>query len=347
MKTKRNNRVITVAFSFILACVCLTYSCIGYGQNSCIKDANNIFDTLQDNAWYLQTSDGKSNLYVTSLGAGPSVIVLHGGPGDDFQYLVDAVKPLRSKYRFVLFDQRGSLLSPVSNKEIDHLSLMQIVDDLEQIRSTLNISKVILLGHSMGSLVAELYFQKYPEHVAGLILTGSMPPSIGTSGLSQLMDKINQRAKILTNRRIVDEQVQLLEKNYKNESKSYLESEKRKIYYASVNLVHIPRWVKIQGGGVYYNSAVGNVIGNTVPSHYSILPILKKYPVPTYLIQGDQDYVDPSASAWRVAAKNMKNIHVLVVPDSGHMSWIDNPRVFNEDLGESLTAISRNNEINH
>lgn len=61
--------------------------------------------------WYLYTPD-KFNLYMYEFGKGDTVIVLHGGFGAEYSYLLKALQPLENQFHFVLFDQRGSLRSP-------------------------------------------------------------------------------------------------------------------------------------------------------------------------------------------------------------------------------------------
>jgi pimeloyl-ACP methyl ester carboxylesterase len=57
------------------------------------------------------------------------VIVLHGGWGAEHSYLLPAVRPLADTYRFVLYDQRGELQTPlVPPAKITYQSL---VEDME------------------------------------------------------------------------------------------------------------------------------------------------------------------------------------------------------------------------
>ena len=66
--------------------------------------ASPIFSELQRNTWYLPTANGAARLYVTEIGRGPPVIFLHEGPGNDFQYIVPALRPHLLTHRFILFD---------------------------------------------------------------------------------------------------------------------------------------------------------------------------------------------------------------------------------------------------
>ena len=105
---------------------------------------------LQQNAWYVRTRDKQARLFVTSLGKGPRVVVLHGGWGADLLYMVGAIEPHLADHEFVLFDQRGSLLSPHEGK-VEDLTVDKLVDDLEQLRVELGDERLVLLGHSMGT----------------------------------------------------------------------------------------------------------------------------------------------------------------------------------------------------
>ncbi len=75
------------------------------------QSVEDIFDVLDMNSWYLPTADSKAKLYVTSIGHGDTVVSLHGGPGNNFYYLVDAFRNNMHSNCFLLYDQRGSLLS--------------------------------------------------------------------------------------------------------------------------------------------------------------------------------------------------------------------------------------------
>lgn len=48
--------------------------------------------------------------------------------------------------------------------------LLQYVFFLERWRQTMNIPKMILLGHSLGGFISTLYALRYPDRVEHLIL---------------------------------------------------------------------------------------------------------------------------------------------------------------------------------
>jgi proline iminopeptidase len=101
---------------------------------------------------------------------GQPILFLHGGPGK-------GTTPFNRRYfdpqfyRIILFDQRGS------GKSIPYGSLQEnttwdLVEDMEKLRSFLQIEQWSLFGGSWGSTLALSYAQAFPEHVQGLILWG-------------------------------------------------------------------------------------------------------------------------------------------------------------------------------
>ncbi len=300
--------------------------------------AQDTFDTLQKNVWYLPTADGKAFLYVTSLGKGPPVIVLHGGPGNDFNYLVDAVRAEGPNHQFILYDQRGSLLSPVSDADRKTLTATTMVEDLDLLRRTLGQEKVVLLGHSWGTFLAMLYYQAHPEHVSALVLMGCFPPRTEPGADFDREVKVFQdRQRALRQRPVVSLALKAagvdapLERLGPKDRWTHLRIEA----FAGANLYHVERWAEFQGEGIYYSEKTDSAIGDSLPKTFDIAPTLAKFPVPVTVIQGDTDYLDPSAHAWDYLKPN-KNVKTLIVFEASHYSWVDNPVQFKADLHEAL-----------
>jgi proline iminopeptidase len=120
---------------------------------------------------YLEMSD-KVNLYVKQSGEGIPCIFIHGGPGEgslDFEVL--GGNSLESFMNIIYFDQRGSARSGGSI-EGDY-SIERIIDDIEEIRKKLGISKWIVMAHSFGGIIAINYVYKYSKFVDKIILLNS------------------------------------------------------------------------------------------------------------------------------------------------------------------------------
>ncbi len=80
----------------------------------------------------------------------PVVIVVHGGPGADHQYL-SSLSALSNNHRVVFYDQRGSGLSP--RVDSSQLTIDQNLNDLNLLVEHFSEnSRVKLKGHSWGGM---------------------------------------------------------------------------------------------------------------------------------------------------------------------------------------------------
>lgn len=99
------------------------------------------------------------------------LIVLHGGPGSDYRYLLQCKAFASQGYKVVFYDQRGSGLSQRFSKSTYSIQLM--LDELTGVinhYTTSSNQKVFLLGHSWGAILATAYINKYPAKISGAIL---------------------------------------------------------------------------------------------------------------------------------------------------------------------------------
>jgi proline iminopeptidase len=108
------------------------------------------------------------SLFVREIGHGPAVIVLHGGPGAQHDYLFESFSQLADEFRLVFYDQRGGGRSTVEFPR--RVGWRDHVGDLEALRRELGIRRLVLLGYSWGGLLALLYAADYPQRVQALAL---------------------------------------------------------------------------------------------------------------------------------------------------------------------------------
>jgi proline iminopeptidase len=98
----------------------------------------------------------------------PVIIVLHGGPGADYRYLL-ALKALADDYQVVFYDQRGTGLSP--RVPAANISVQTFIDDLDAFVDAFGHGRPVhLLGHSWGAMLASAYTGAHPAKVDKLIL---------------------------------------------------------------------------------------------------------------------------------------------------------------------------------
>jgi proline iminopeptidase len=123
---------------------------------------------------FVETED-HVRIWYTSRGKGSPVIVIHGGPGMDFNSLAADLVPLEKHHRVIYYDQRGGGRSSLAA----NLSIDDHVRDLDELRRHLGLAKVTLLAHSFGPAIAAQYAIHHPDHVERMIFLGPIPPRKG------------------------------------------------------------------------------------------------------------------------------------------------------------------------
>ena len=293
--------------------------------------------------WYYVADDGLRH-YVTEFGQGDTIIVLHGGPGAEHSYLLDAVMPLADRFHFVLYDQRGSLRSPAPDSTI---TLDRLVRDLDGLRRQLRLHRATLLAHSMGTVLSYAYLAQHSEHVRGLVLTGpvlptthpyqdlNVPPS-DTARLRGMLDEYRTTQDARRTATIAAEHLNRTGLSDREKTNVW------RIAFAAANLCHVERWRDLKGGQVFYNSRVPAAIDrNTTQARRDslwngFLPALQRFTGPVSIIAGDCDFLDPQAAWWRYAAPHLPRAHLIVLHDAGHNAWIDQPERFRSAVSRAL-----------
>lgn len=114
----------------------------------------------------------KASIYYKTVGQGPALFILHGGPGMDHRYMYQHFLELADKYRLVFIDQRctGSSRCVLNEKDV---TIERFVQDIDAVRRHLGLQKIHILGHSWGGLLGVHYTVRYPANVRSLILMNS------------------------------------------------------------------------------------------------------------------------------------------------------------------------------
>ena len=115
----------------------------------------------------------------------PMVVVVHGGPGGDFGYLLN-LHELEDDYYVVFYDQRGAGLSP--RVPADTLTLQSSVDDLHRIVTHYGQGQPVrIIGHSWGAMLAAAYVGQHSDSVAQVVL--AEPGALDNAGLARFNER--------------------------------------------------------------------------------------------------------------------------------------------------------------
>lgn len=116
-----------------------------------------------------------ARIFYEVVGSGDPIIVIHGGPGLDHEYLQPGLDALGTRHTLVYYDQRGTGRSAAELDETA-ISFDLFIEDIEQLREALGYDQIGVLGHSFGTLLAIEYARRYPDRTRALILMNPVEP---------------------------------------------------------------------------------------------------------------------------------------------------------------------------
>ncbi|WP_052494205.1 alpha/beta fold hydrolase [Nitrosospira sp. NpAV] len=104
----------------------------------------------------------------------PALIILHGGPGTSESALFRHYNSILEQYFLVIYwEQRGTGRSFHSDISPASMNIAQFVHDLDEVvewvKRRFDKDKVVLLGHSWGTVLGTIYASRYPEKVSAYV----------------------------------------------------------------------------------------------------------------------------------------------------------------------------------
>ncbi|MEW6143098.1 MAG: alpha/beta hydrolase [Chloroflexota bacterium] len=256
------------------------------------------------------TVNGISINYETT-GHGPNVVLIHGSP-DNLTMWQHQIEALSARYRVTAYDMRGFGQTPFGDIEY---RLSTLVDDLRGLIETLQLTRPVVVGYSLGGWVAATFAVTNPELIRALVLTGcsgAMPrPS------SELTNRQKKVVELLGKCDIKG-----LAKDMANWCFSPGFREKNPAEYQ--------RYVNIKASNRLENLARIMGGGRGFPIQ---LPF-EKITCPTLFIAGEYDSAAPVESQ-RQAHQLTSGSKFVVLP-AGHASMLELPEEFNTALLQFL-----------
>ena len=274
-------------------------------------------------------------LYVKSVGHGPPLVVVHGGPGASHDYLLPNLYRLATSYRLVFIDERGSGRSP-RLEDSKQYTVEKMADDVEAVRAALHLGKIALLGHSYGGVVVQAYAFKYPANLSHLILASTFS---STRELNEALARLKQAMPADRRARLEAlEKAGLYGKGEIWERGRYTDEYAKlawgvgyfpALYGARPDANYDPLEGNTKNSWELYREMWGShgefvVDGNLKEVEW--VDRLSEIKVPTLVIVGDHDESDPVMS--REMNAKIAGSKLVVLPDSGHMTFIDQPDRF-------------------
>ena len=273
-------------------------------------------------------------IYYMVVGRGAPLFIVHGGPGASHDYFLPYLLPLARHNELVFIDERGSgrsqQLSDPSGYTVENM-----VEDVEDVRTALNLGKITLLGHSYGGVLAQAYALKYQKNLSHLILCSTFP---STKQMNQVFVKMKEnmspelRAKIdgMEKDGLFGHGDPYRQGRYTDDYMiaAWGEGYFPYIYQNHPDPNYDPIAQSVTAWALYREMWGSNgefvIDGNLKSVEYvSELPTIH---VPTLILVGDHDECDPSLS--KEMHQKITGSRLIILPKSGHMTFVDQPELF-------------------
>lgn len=272
-------------------------------------------------------------IWYTTVGRGDPLVLLHGGPGASHDYLLPYLLPLARNHRLIFIDERGSGRSE-RLEDATSYTVEAMVEDVERVRVALGLGKIDLLGHSYGGVLAQAYALKYQGNLKHLVLCSTFH---STAAMNEVFEEIKAAmAPELRDRIDAMERDGLFGHGRDYEKNRYTDAYMK----AAWGEGYFPYLYRRRPDPSYdptsegmswdlYRQMWGShgefvIDGNLVSVEYADrLPSLR---VPTQINVGDHDECAPSLS--EAMHRLIPGSDLVVFPDSGHMTFVDQPTRF-------------------
>lgn len=266
-----------------------------------------------------------------TYGTGDDVLlVVHGGPGMASDYVRDTHCVIADRgYQVVCYDQLGS----GESDRPDDTSLWTVdrfVDELEAVRTALDLGSVHLLGHSWGTILGQCYCLKYPDGVRTFI---------SVNGIASVPETLKRMPEVLSL------ETEALQAMAIHEAAGTIDHPD---YVSALNIIsarhfcRAPQWPaclnrSIERMGIpVYSVMWGNnelsCTGNL--KDYDNISELHRIRQRTLLITGRYDKVSPSESA--TMHREIPNSEMVMFGNSSHTPFIEEPTQYFECLEKFL-----------
>ncbi len=268
---------------------------------------------------YVTVPGGRFFYEVSGTGTGTPIIVIHGGPGGT-SCGFGPLKALGDDRPVIRYDQLGTGLS-------DHPTdttlwrLPRFVTEVTALRKALHLDRVIVLGHSWGGTVAAEYALTTKD--SGLRATVLVSPLLSTPAWIADARALEATMPLKLQQAIARHEA---DKTY--DAPEYLAATDS--FYARFLARRRPRVRPPECAGVKGNDTVYRYMWG--PTEFTATGTLKTYDRsreisqlrgPVLFMTGEYDEARPVTL--KTFADQVKGAQFVVVPNSGHAIWHDNP----------------------
>ncbi len=275
---------------------------------------------------YIKITSAKNidsnHIFYQEYGEGTPVIFIHGWPLNHEMWEYQLLEISKHNIRCIAYDRRGFGKSDRPWQEYDYDTL---ADDLHELITQLNLSKVVLVGFSMGGGEVARYIGKYgSDKIAKVVFISSVTPfRLKTHDNPDGSEKLTFDATI---------------HKLENDRPAFLKEFGKKFYgVGKVNSTVSPALLDWNQTLCLMSSAEATADCVRSFSETDFRKDLKKIKVPVLIIHGDADDIVPIEASGDKTAKLIPHAKYIVYKDAPHGLFITEKEKLNTDLIEFIT----------
>ncbi len=321
---------------FLLLAVLVTFAAAQNSRPSSVPNAN-VYPIREG---YVDANG--LMIYYKIFGHGKPLLILHGGPGASHDYFLPYLTPLARHYQLIFIDERGSGRSQTL-EDASGYTVENMVEDVEGVRQALHLNQISLLGHSYGGVLAQAYALKYQKNLSHLILASTFS---STRAINEVFVRMKKNMPADVRERINKMEAEGLYGHGKDYEKNRYTTEYMTAAWGDGYFPYIyqnhpdANYDPVDNGKMswdLYREMWGShgefvIDGNLKSVEYT--DQLSTIKVPTLLIVGDHDESDPSMS--QTMHEKISGSKLVILPKSGHMTFVDQPGMFEKSVEEFL-----------
>jgi 3-oxoadipate enol-lactonase len=252
------------------------------------------------------------DIHAEVQGEGPPVVFVHGLGATSNVWHAQRMA-LGHNYRVVVYDRSGC---GRSQKTPAGYSVDAWTDELAGLLDHLAVPRAVVVGHSLGSMVAQRFAGKYADRTRALVLAGGEAEL--TTPARQIL---TERAKVIETQGLLAAAGSWLAASVSaatREANPTLAGLLREMFLANDPRAYALQCLALRDGSVRGDH--GNIS------------------CPTLLLVGDQDLVTPLSWQRQIAA-GIADSRIRVIPNTAHMTMLESPAVFNTVLLNFLAEL--------
>lgn len=260
-----------------------------------------------------------------------TILFLHGWQDNAATFLttMESYAKTNPTHHLIAFDWFGHGLSDHKGGD-NFYHFFDYIDDLHQIIQHLNQPSVILVGHSLGGLIASAYSAAFPEKVSALMMIEALGPL--SENERQITDRLRhgilsrQRYRNKPQRRLKDIQSALdLRAKVNQLPQSLIEPMVRRSLKAGADQLQWTTDAKVKSDSLYRMSEA------------HALALLSDIQCPTYAIIGQEGDKHLKQKEHRYALITDFTCYEI---EGGHHCHLENPKLVSDYLGRLANIIA-------